>query len=236
MKRRIGLIRERSSSSSSAFTVLELLVVIAVIAVLLIISVPAVHQMRASSQNVRCLANLRACGQGIMVHGQENKGRLVLPWASNLASDTASFPELINHPQSGFNWCDYLIERGYLARDVIVCPTFAPYRYTEKPWGMAYGMRRTDSGTRYQPVTLSKVERPNSFVLLADSSRPTSAKSSQWYYITYPGNGSDTMHFRHADRANILFLDGSSRGLTTQEVLDLNDGWRAKAFDTSSLP
>lgn len=211
----------------------ELLIVTALTLILLALSLPAYQKIRTFSHNAKCISNLRQCGIALLNHAKENRNRLALPWASAETKDLNNFPQLAGHPQSGKNWYTYLIDLGYLTTEVVVCPAYPPHRFAEKPWGQTYGMRRTDSGTRYDPIVPAAVERPAHFVVLTDSSRPQAQSPQQWYYITYPGNARDTMHFRHSRRANIFFLDGSCRALSPQEVVDLGDGWRNSALDLS---
>jgi prepilin-type N-terminal cleavage/methylation domain-containing protein/prepilin-type processing-associated H-X9-DG protein len=60
-----------------AFTLIELLVVVAVIALLMAILLPALGRARERAKTVRCLANLRAIGQGLVVYQDANDGFVV---------------------------------------------------------------------------------------------------------------------------------------------------------------
>lgn len=214
-----------------AFSLIEILVVVAILAVLALLMIPMFNNIVNVGHSTQCVANLRACAQGIFLHAEENSGKLILPWASASERDLNNFPELVGHSQSGLTWYEFLTQRGYLSTEVLVCPSFTPHQFSIKPWGETYGMRRTDDGNRYKAIILAAQAQPSRFVLLADSSRPMRSQPTQWYYVTWRGNSSDTMHFRHNDRVNILFLDGSVRGLTADQVLNLDDGWRVNAFD-----
>ncbi|HWL52752.1 MAG TPA: prepilin-type N-terminal cleavage/methylation domain-containing protein [Chthoniobacteraceae bacterium] len=217
---------------SRGFSLVEMLAALAVLSVLLVLSWPALQRAIDASRNARCISNLRSCGQGILLHARDHENRLVLAYASSADKDIANFPHLENHPQKGLTWYEYLHKTGYLPNDeVFVCPSFEPYRFNEKPWGRAYGMRRTVTSTRYTALPLTSVPRPGHYLLLADSSRPTIAIPSQWYYVNYPGDEANTIHLRHQNKANIFFLDGSVRALGETEILDLNDGWNKKALD-----
>jgi prepilin-type N-terminal cleavage/methylation domain-containing protein/prepilin-type processing-associated H-X9-DG protein len=218
------------------FTLLEILICVALMGTLVLLIVPALKQMIDSAKSGKCIANLRASGMAILQSAQEEDGRAVLPWASASPADIASFPQLKDHPQAGLTWFQYLNQRGYLPDlRVTVCPSFFPYSYTKATGNqtmMNYGMRRPNA-TRYDPIVLQRVDKPSSFALIADSSKPGSW-TGQNYYITAPGNRLDTFHTRHKDRANICFLDGSVRALTPDEILKLGDGWNTQAFDTNS--
>lgn len=211
----------------------ELLVVIGLAIVLNALIYGAVSKALDSAKRTQCISNLRACGLGIFTCAAENNNSLVLPWASAASKDLADFPQLQNHPQSGKTWYEYLVGAGYLSMDVVICPSFSPYKPKNAVWGQTYGMRRSDSKTRYDAIRVAAIETPSKYLLLSDSSRPADNPPHQWYYITWPGNDSDKIHFRHQGKANALFLDGSVRSSTPEEILELNDGWQEKVFDRS---
>ena len=61
-----------------AFTLIELLVVIAVVAVLIAVLLPALGAARRSAVRVRCLASMRALGQGVHLYCDDNADALPL--------------------------------------------------------------------------------------------------------------------------------------------------------------
>ena len=66
-------------SKRRAFTLIELLVVVAIIALLISILVPSLQKARDNAKNVKCLANLKAIGQGVILYTADNRDSLPGP-------------------------------------------------------------------------------------------------------------------------------------------------------------
>ncbi len=58
---------------------IELLVVVAIIAILLSILLPALGRAREQTKSLKCLANLKTLGQGVVIYSAEEQGRLPGP-------------------------------------------------------------------------------------------------------------------------------------------------------------
>jgi prepilin-type processing-associated H-X9-DG protein/prepilin-type N-terminal cleavage/methylation domain-containing protein len=63
----------------NAFTLVELLVVIGIVAVLVAILLPVLASVRQQSVTLKCLANLRICGQAFEMYIDEHKGFVPYP-------------------------------------------------------------------------------------------------------------------------------------------------------------
>lgn len=225
--------RRTPGMSPAGFSLLELLVAVAITAMLMAFSWPMLQKAVEASRSSRCAGNLRACATAIFAHAADNAQRLVLPYASSTEKDLASFPQLVDHPQQGKAWYEFLIARGYLGdRALTLCPACAPTVKTAA-WGASYGMRRSDNTSRYTPIHLADTDLSRT-LLLVDSIRPSNER--QWYYVTFKGNATDVIHCRHFRKANVLFCDGSVRQLAKEEIMQIDTIWRDTAFLPDPAP
>lgn len=71
--------RSGSRGASRGFSLVELLVVIGIIAVLIAILLPVLARVREQATMMKCLANLRTCGQAFVMFADEHKGHLPYP-------------------------------------------------------------------------------------------------------------------------------------------------------------
>lgn len=202
-----------------AFTLVELLVAIAIIAILAALSLGAMGKMRSIGQKAVCANSLRQLGAATGLYLAENEQRFFaytrttsegVLWYFGLESSGGSKAE-------GSRGLDEtkgpLYPYVQQAGGVQVCPSF-PYgsalwkpKFKGASWGYGFNVALSN-------VSALTVERPSRIILFGDCAQvntfqpPASAKKpliEEFYIID---SSSRTIHFRHSENANVLFLDG----------------------------
>jgi len=215
-----------------------MLVVIAIIALLASLIVPSVSKAMDRAKTIKCAANLRSIGQGILTLSHDNKSRFPLGLIGNTASDRVNWVSQLRQEYFGMESA-VIVEQGGEGTDVFRCPNAAirggDHHYSCHPVLMAYSADVSNPAPGY-PMDL--LENTSGTVLVADAAqRPAmngSADAQFWSvgeaYQAFDANSSsnedpidpgpnidsDTtpgrayFRWRHSQdrRANFLFADG----------------------------
>ncbi len=206
----------------NGFTLIELLVVIAIIALLAAILFPVFARARENARKSSCLNNTKQIGIGLQQYSQDFDENLVL-------NGTATTPSL--------QWPD-LLQPYVKSAQVLVCPshttpyttgggrkcsyTLNNYYYNNSTLGQIF---EQGSGG---PVSMASIEDVAGTVFMGDGTgfqfatgTPTWNATANPQTIT---SGQSAFVARHLDQLNIAFLDGHSKALKPEKIVEVSGG------------
>lgn len=213
---------------------MELLVVIAVIGILAAMLLPTLNEGKSSAQRAGCQGNLRQLGVAAEIYLSDNAGHFFfcsfppVPagqqwWFGWLASGVEG--------QRAFDLSSGALFPYLQGSDVRLCPSPVWDSPQFKPKGtnviFSYGCNAylcvaQNTTQTVRPVNANKTSRPADTVLFADSAQvntfqppasPTHPMFEEFYYLDLETNYANpnnqpNCHFRHQQRANVIFADG----------------------------
>lgn len=226
-----------------AFTLVELLVVIAVIAILAALLLPSLARAKVAAKRTQCVSNLHQLGLAAHLYWDDNRGELfyAIPAVSNgdqlwwfgwLQSEAG-----VGEGKRAFDPTQGVLYPYIKDSAVRLCPAldYASPQFKLKATTVvfSYGYNRYLSpNSQLQPAfKTSRILRPTETALLADAAQvntfqfpasPENPMIEEFYYLSTNSNEATT-HFRHTQRASVLFCDGHVGSERMQPgSLDLN--------------
>lgn len=215
--------RARRCARPAGFTLIELLVVIAVVSVLISLLAPSLRAARDSARDVRCLANLRSIGQGVVMYCNDNKERY--PVSSHTTGSITS----------SRSWLQSLQQYGVVPSDR-VCPVDPERATRSASYATNEHFEPLTPGVDFNPVTkkplsggrtfafdrLGLVPRPSLTIYVYEPNLNGAGDGTLDHLVTHAFKSAAAVEQaiavkRHGARstgngsAHYLFADGSAR-------------------------
>lgn len=213
----------RCNNNLCGFTLIELVVVAAVIGVLTALVLGVTCRSKHLANQLKCSSNLRQLGVATHLYWIENNGNCFryifgrtnfgqvywFGWMGPGAEGERQFD-----PTQGALY-PYLIGRG-----VEFCPTlnYALAQFKLKASSPAYGYGYNlclSAPPSKPPINSAMIRRPTATALFADAAQintfqppasPENPMLEEFYYVS-TNSTEATAHFRHQNRANVVFCD-----------------------------
>ncbi len=216
-------------SRRAAFTLVELLVVIGILAVLMGVLIPVLGKARAAGSSTLCQNNLRQLQHAALEYSVDNRGYLPPAHFDFITKNLHRWHGTRTTVNSAFDFT-FSPLRPYLQKGVIKqCPTFdpSPGGFEQSAGGYGYNDHYLGSSSElasgpmsfqvYQstyvnsPAKMAMIARPAETIMFTDAAI-ASPDLIEYSFVEPPlASGyptSPSIHFRHAGRANVVWVDG----------------------------
>ena len=213
-----------------AFTLIELLVVVAIISLLAAMLLPALAKGKLSAQRATCESNLRQLGLATEIYLGDFGGFLFNRCQPPVATGQQWwFGWLADgvEGQRAFDLSTGLLFPYLHGSNVRLCPSpvwqLPQFKLKGTNVIFSYGCNSfLFAAPNHNPLNANRLLNPAATVLYADAAQvnnfqapasPTHPMFEEWYYVDLETNYSNPNnapngHFRHAQRAEVVFADG----------------------------
>lgn len=203
----------------SAFTLIELLVVIAIIAILAAILFPVFAQVREKARQTSCLANLKQLGSATQMYLQDYD-EVFFPYGYPTHDPAGTNGQFwfCRMDDGTISYTAGLLQPYIKNAQVLDCPSLkgtAPYSGLPFTRDLGYGLSQAYltpyTGYTASSPSLAQIDRPAETVELADTAVLVTSAVNRWHALSPPSLAYPTLHARHNETVNVLWLDGHTK-------------------------
>jgi prepilin-type processing-associated H-X9-DG protein/prepilin-type N-terminal cleavage/methylation domain-containing protein len=208
----------------NGFTLVELMVVFGIVALLAALLLPVLATARETARRALCTSNLRQLGLAARLYWDEHGDRAFrYRGGATNGGDFYWFGWIERWTGGNEGDRDFDISKAVLypylrGKGVERCPSlnyYAEFKFKARGRTYGYGYNLHLSAPAHQPERrIFSLRDPSSKVLFADAAQvntfqfpatPDDPLLEEFYYVSA---WEPTAHFRHKERANVLFCDG----------------------------
>lgn len=194
-----------------SFTLIELLVVIAIIAILAAMLLPALNKAREKAKAIRCNSNLKSIGSGVMLYGADYDGYAPIMMIVNCSSLLWNTVAFLDNPLA--EYCGTVKTAAPKTKrsrgNVFECPSAVP---TEDVTCEKYEIGYIGNGNIHYWKNdallcggrISSFSQASQVIFAFDGSVTDASISTRPYHVF----NDSLFRKRHANRINVLYLDG----------------------------
>ena len=217
-----------NKTSKKAFTLIELIIVIAIISLLLSISLPALSRSREQAKGVYCLSQIRQMVIASFNYAGNNNDHYPMAYSNKYDPVQGisyrynwDFTTIIDQHTMESKVIPGLLWQGDTCEEIQQCPSFHGEDnslndpYTGYNYNTSY-IGHGSSEAIVTPAKLTDVRRPAVCAIFGDGEFADGANKymrSPWTCAgdTFFNRAAGTQGYRHLDRTNVAYCDGSAR-------------------------
>ncbi len=242
---RVGAATRVEPGPTPGFTLIELLAVIAILSVLAALLIPTATDALARGRTMRCMNSTRQMVAVGLAWSAEHGGKLTPYRQSDPPFATNSVVYWSGLLESAVGGSGKGGTPSLTIESLVTCPEMTDRAQTFSAWGPVYSIAwssllggwedsscaKANSEEACRSPNLGEIVYPSQTALAGDSVGPSSLAmgANTWAGQTF--DDPSARLFRHLNRVNIAFCDGSARSLTYAQIPRVGVGrWRVFYF------
>jgi prepilin-type processing-associated H-X9-DG protein/prepilin-type N-terminal cleavage/methylation domain-containing protein len=227
----------RLRRAGAAFTLVELLVVIGIVSILIALLLPALAAARESARVAACASNLRQLQLASINYASDSDGFLPPAHLDYITKNLHRWHGTRGADDQPFDFGGSPLRKYLRTPRIKSCPSFEHVnagfersaggfgyndRYLgsslEEPAAASIGMPEYETRYVNRPARFASIRKPSETIIFSDVAMASPALIEYSFVEPPLARGmptSPSIHFRHRDRANVIWLDGH---VTTMRV------------------